>query len=238
MGFGLFFGIALLVRIRRLCINLTWRLVFGQVEFFLNLALTAGQFLVTLLTLEVRAHFGLQFFRPLAGIGNVVFKFGRTFLETLDVCFERTNRALCGGSASATVAASRRMLIGDFIFEVADSGWETTVGSHVGVAEQTETEFEIERLGESLLLKDAGADDLAGNGGEDFILASGENINLCDLGFLVELLGAELDRLPRSMVLGLQQCGLEEQLPQQIRVVEILGVALKECDRSGPASNA
>lgn len=59
-------------------------------------------------------------------------------------------------------------LIGDFIFEVADSGGETTVGSHVGVADKTETQFEVEGFVERLVLKNAGANDLAGNGGEDF----------------------------------------------------------------------
>ena len=63
--------------------------------------------------------------------------------------------------------------MGDFIFEVADSGRETTVGSHVGVAEQTETELEGERLRERLLLEDTSADDLAGHGGEHFVFARG-----------------------------------------------------------------
>ena len=64
-----------------------------------------------------------------------------------------------------------RRLICDFIFEVADSGRETTVGSHVGVADKTETQFEVEGFVERLVLKNAGANDLAGNGGEDFVLA-------------------------------------------------------------------
>ena len=93
MGFGLFLGILLLVCVRRIRINLAGRLVFGEVEFFLDLTLTPGQLLVTLLALEVRADFGFQFLRPLGGVGDVVFKFGRAFLKALDVRFERTNRA-------------------------------------------------------------------------------------------------------------------------------------------------
>ena len=52
-----------------------------------------------------------------------------------DALVERDALMASGGSANASVAASRRMLVADFIFEVADSGGETTVGSHVGVAE-------------------------------------------------------------------------------------------------------
>src|SRR5947207_3365266 len=96
MSLVLFLGILLVVRVRRIRINLAWGLVLGEIELFLNLALAAGQLLVTLLALEMRADFGFQFFRPLGGVGDVVFKFGRPLLKTLDICFKRTNRALCG----------------------------------------------------------------------------------------------------------------------------------------------
>jgi hypothetical protein len=115
-------------------------------------------------------------------------------------------------------------------FEVTDSGWEAAIGSHVGVAEQTETQLEIERFGESLLLKDPGANDLAGDGCQDFILARGQNVDSRNLRLLMKLLGAEFDRLARAVVLRLLQRGLEEHLPQQIRVVEILRVAFEEGD--------
>ena len=69
-----------------------------------------------------------------------------------------------GVSANATVALASMKLRSDFILEVADSGGEATVGGHVGVAEQTEPQLEIERLGECLFLKDAGADNLPGMG--------------------------------------------------------------------------
>src|SRR5438046_728090 len=98
-----------------------------------------------------------------------------------------------GVSPSATVAVRRMRLRSDFILEVADSGGEATVGSHVRVAEQTETQLEIERLGERLLLKNAGADHLADDRHQHFVLACGENFNPCDLRFLVKLLGAKLN---------------------------------------------
>src|ERR1700686_1320815 len=94
-----------------------------------------------------------------------------------------------------------RRLICDFIFEVADSGGETTVGSHVGVADKTETQFEVEGFVERLVLKNAGANDLAGNGGEDFVLARGENVYLRNLRFLVKLLCAEFDSFTSALVL-------------------------------------
>src|SRR5205809_521092 len=111
-----------------------------------------------------------------------------------------------GDSANATVADSKmRRLICDFIFEVADSGGKTTVGSHVGVADKTETQFEVEGFVERLVLKNAGANDLAGNGGEDFVLARGENIYLRNFWFLVKLLCAKLHCLARALVLRFLQ---------------------------------
>src|SRR5438093_8893829 len=122
------------------------------------------------------------------------------------------------------------MLIGDFIFEVADSGWETTVGSHVGIADEAETHFEVERLVENLLLKDPGPDHLAIHRDEHLVFARGENVNLRNLWFLVKLLGAEFNRLARAMLLGFRQSRLQEHLAQQLWVVEILGVAFEEGD--------
>src|SRR5260370_27808205 len=97
-----------------------------------------------------------------------------------------------GGSARATVTVNRSRLIDDFIFEVPDSGGETTVEGHVGVAKQTETQFEIECLGESLFLKDSDANDLAGDSGQHLVLARGKDVNSSDLRFLVQLLRAKL----------------------------------------------
>ena len=61
--------------------------------------------------------------------------------------------------------------------------------------------FEVEGFVERLVLKNAGANDLARNGGEDFILARGENVYLGNLRFLVELLRPKLNRLARALVL-------------------------------------
>src|SRR5579883_345848 len=120
-----------------------------------------------------------------------------------------------GSSANATVAASKmRRLIGDFIFEVADSGGETTVGSHVGIADKTETQFEVERLVERLFLKNASANDLAGNCGENFVIARGENVYLRNLRFLVKLLRSKLNRLARALVLRFLQRGFQKHLSQ------------------------
>src|SRR6266545_1910391 len=94
-----------------------------------------------------------------------------------------------GVSANATVALASMKLRSDFMFEVADGGGEATVGGHVRVVEQTEPQLEIERLGERLFLKDAGADHLAGDRHQDFVLPCGKDFNLRDLRLLVKLLG-------------------------------------------------
>src|SRR6266540_4044277 len=124
-----------------------------------------------------------------------------------------------GGTANATVAASRKMLIVDFIFEVADSGRKTTVGSHVGIADETQTQFEVERLVEHFLLKDSGANHLAINRDKHLVFARGENVNLRNLRLLMKLLRAEFNRFARAMFLGFLQSRLQEHLPQQLRVV-------------------
>src|SRR2546430_2365294 len=134
-------------------------------------------------------------------------------------------------SASATVAARRMRLRSDFILEVADSGGEATVGGHVRVTEQTETQLEIECFGERFLLKNAGADHLAKHRHQHFVFPCGKDFNLRNLRFLVKLFGAKLDRLARAMVLGLLQGRFEEHLSQQIGMVEILGVAVEERER-------
>ena len=61
-------GILLLIQVRRIRINLAGCLVLCKVELFPDLTLAAGQLLIALLALEVRADFGFQFFRPLGGV--------------------------------------------------------------------------------------------------------------------------------------------------------------------------
>src|ERR1017187_6936220 len=122
---------------------------------------------------------------------------------------------MAGESASATAAVNTemvkdRILAVDFIFEVAHSGGEASVQGHVGVADEAEPERERKRLGERLVLKDAAADDLAGDSGQHLVVAGGQNINLTDLGFLVQLFGAKLDGLLDFLVLRLTDRGFEE----------------------------
>ena len=54
---------------------------------------------------------------------------------------------------------------------------------------------ERKRLGERLVLKDAAANDLAGDSGQHLVVARRQNVNAADLGFLVQLLGAKFDHL-------------------------------------------
>jgi hypothetical protein len=80
-------------------------------------------------------------------------------------------------------------------------------------------------------LKDAAADDLAGDGGEHLVVASGQNVYLANLGFLVQLFGAKFDHLLDALILRLRQRGFEEHQFEQIRIVEVLGIAFEERHR-------
>src|SRR5436190_10863840 len=135
------------------------------------------------------------------------------------------------GSANAMLGASKRKLMGNFIFEVADRGREPTVEGHVGVAEQTKTQLEIERLGKCFLLKNPAPDDLAGDGGQHFVLARGQNVDPADFRLLMELLGAELDRFAGALVLRLVEGGLEEHLLEEIGVIKLARITLQERHR-------
>jgi hypothetical protein len=117
------------------------------------------------------------------------------------------------------------------VFESGDGGGEAAIGEHVGIAEQAQAELEGEPLRESLAFEDSGSDDLAGDGGQDFVLGHGEDVDAGNLRLLVELFGAELDGLARLLLLGLLQGRFEEHLPQQVEVVKALGVALEEGER-------
>src|ERR1035438_2907285 len=103
--------------------------------------------------------------------------------------------------ASATVAVSNNRLTIDFIFEVSYCGWEASVQCHVGVADEAQPERERKRLGERLVLKDAAADDLAGDSGQHFVFARGENVNAANFSLLVELLGTKFNGLADAFVL-------------------------------------
>src|SRR5208283_5336486 len=143
---------------------------------------------------------------------------------------------MAGESASATVAVNTemvndRILAVDFIFEVAHGGGEASVQGHVGVANQAQPERERKRLGERLVLKDSAADDLAGDSGQHLVVARCQNVNAGNLGFLVQLLGAKFGHLLDALILRLRQRGLEEHQFEQIRIVEVLGIAFEERHR-------
>src|SRR5208283_919869 len=143
---------------------------------------------------------------------------------------------MAGESASATAAVNTdrvkdRILVVDFIFEVAHGGGEASVQGHVGVADEAEPERERKRLGERLVLKDAAADDLAGDSGEHLVVARRQNVNAADLGFLVQLLGAKFDRLFDSFILCLAKRRFQKQQFEQIGIVEVLGIAFEKRHR-------
>src|SRR5208283_5787366 len=128
---------------------------------------------------------------------------------------------MAGESASATVAVNTemvndRILAVDFIFEVAHGGGEASVQGHVGVADEAQPERERKRLGERLVLKDAAADDLAGDSGQHLVVARGENVNAANFSLLVELLGTKFDRLFDSFILCLAKRRFQKQQFEQV----------------------
>src|ERR1035438_5622231 len=133
--------------------------------------------------------------------------------------------------AASTVTVSNNRLVIDFIFEVAHGGGEASVQGHVGVANQAQPERERKRLGERLVLKDAAANDLAGDGGQHLVVARRQNVNAGNLGFLVQLLGTKLGHLFDALILRLRQRGFEEHQFEQISIVEVLGIAFEERHR-------
>src|SRR5208283_2358348 len=97
--------------------------------------------------------------------------------------------AVSTATVNSPVMVDNGSLTIDFIFEVAHGGGEASVQGHVGVAEEAQPERERKRLGERLVLKDAAADDLAGDGGQHFVVARGQDLYAGNFGFLVQLLG-------------------------------------------------
>jgi hypothetical protein len=72
---GLLFGGRFGGLVRRRGFHLAGGLVLREVELFFNLTLSAGQFLVTLLALELRSDPAFEFDRALLRIGDGGFKF-------------------------------------------------------------------------------------------------------------------------------------------------------------------
>src|SRR6266480_5705584 len=136
--------------------------------------------------------------------------------------------ALLSAANDETAKPRRRRLLSDFIFEVGDGGWETTIGRHVGVANEAEPEPEGECFGERFVLKDAVADDLPCHFHENFVLAGAEQVNLSYLSLLMKLFGAKFHEFPVPHTLGFGQRRFEEGPLQQFRMVEILGIAFQK----------
>src|SRR5580700_4732814 len=84
---------------------------------------------------------------------------------------ESARATVAANIMSNTVTASNEGLTIDFIFEVAHGGGEASVQGHVGVAGEAQPERERKRLGERLVLKNATANDLAGDGGQHLAVA-------------------------------------------------------------------
>src|ERR1035441_5653150 len=118
----------------------------------------------------------------------------KSFKISLEGCANAT-LAVSTEPVSNTVTVDNRSLTVDFIFEVAHGGGEASVQGHVAVADEAEPERERKRLGERLVLKNAAADDLAGDGGETLVFACSQDVNAADLGFLMQLLGTKFNGL-------------------------------------------
>src|ERR1700722_12860774 len=134
-------------------------------------------------------------------------------------------------TVSDTVTVDNKSLAIDFIFEVAHGGGEASVQGHVGVANQAQPERERKRLGERLVLKDAAANDLAGDSGQHLVVARRQNVNAGNLGFLVQLLGAKFDHFFDALILRFRHRGFEKHQFEQIGIVEVLGIAFEEGHR-------
>src|SRR5471030_3002684 len=83
----------------------------------------------------------------------------------------------------------KKLIASRFIFEVIYGSGKSPVLHHVGIALQPERQFEGNRLGERLVLKNAVADKLAGHLSQHEIFTRIENIYPADFNFLVQLLG-------------------------------------------------
>jgi hypothetical protein len=80
-------------------------------------------------------------------------------------------------------------------------------------------------------LKNAAADDLAGDSGQHLVVTRCQNVNAGNLGFLVQLFGAKFDHLFDALILRLGQRGFEEHQFEQVGIVEVLGIAFEESHR-------
>jgi hypothetical protein len=70
-------------------------LIFGEIKFLLNIGLTLGEVVITLLVLEGCADLALQLFRPFLRILDVRLQPSAAFLKTLHDGLQRTDGAEC-----------------------------------------------------------------------------------------------------------------------------------------------
>src|SRR5438445_2616484 len=136
--------------------------------------------------------------------------------------------ALLSAANDETTKPRIRRLLSDFIFEVGDGSWETTIGRHVGVANEAEPEPKGEGFGERFVLEDSVADDLSRYFYQNFVLTGAEHVNLGYLSLLMKLFGAKFHEFPVPHTLGFGQRRFEKGLFQQFRVVEILRIAFQK----------
>src|SRR5580698_7543148 len=131
---------------------------------------------------------------------------------------------------AARQTASKKLIANGFIFEIIYRRGESSVLHHVWVSLEAEQQLERNDFGERPVLKDSIADKLAGDLGENDILAGIEHVHLADFDFLVKLLGLELRLLGGTGGVGLFQGMFQKHLFQQVVVVEPFGIALQKGD--------
>src|SRR5579862_1081790 len=107
------------------------------------------------------------------------------------------------GCASTVATESNNKLTIDFIFEVSNGGGEAPIHGHVRIADEPQPQRKRKGFGKRLLLKNAAADDLSANSGQDLVVARRENVNPANLGFLMQLLGAKLHGFTDAFILRL-----------------------------------
>src|ERR1039457_5361976 len=122
----------------------------------------------------------------------------------------------------------KKLIASRFIFEVIYRRWESPVLHHVGIALQPERQFEGNRLGERLVLKNAVADKLAGHLGQHKIFTRIENVYPADFNFLVQLLGFEFGFFGILIGRRLDISLFQKHLLQQILIIKTLRVALQK----------
>src|SRR6266542_5058802 len=120
--------------------------------------------------------------------------------------------------ASTTVIGKIKAssLTSGFIFEILDSGREAAVLDHIWIPKHLELEREGHGLAEGALLEDAAANKLSAYLSKDSVTACLENVDLPDLGFLMQLLRFELRFFRRPFCMRLLLRMFEKHLLEQV----------------------